>query len=159
MRRQDREVTDGARIDSIIESCDCCRLGLFDGTRAYIVPLSFLFRYENGARVLYFHCALEGKKLTLARERPAVCFEMDTAHRFVAGSGPMDNTMLYQCVMGEGSIGVVESVSDKRSRIGELIARYRRKADPAFFSPPADGVTVLRLAVERISCKENRAAR
>ena len=31
MRRHDREVTERAKIDEIIESCDCLRLGLKDG--------------------------------------------------------------------------------------------------------------------------------
>ena len=41
MRRHDREVIERAKIDEIIESCDCLRLGLNAEDGAYIVPLSF----------------------------------------------------------------------------------------------------------------------
>ena len=41
MRRHDREVTERAKIDEIIKSCDCLRLGLNAEDGAYIVPLSF----------------------------------------------------------------------------------------------------------------------
>ena len=38
MRRSDREVTDLQTIKEIIRACDCCRLGLCDAGKVYIVP-------------------------------------------------------------------------------------------------------------------------
>ena len=58
MRRKDREITDLERIDEIIRACDCCRLGFQDGEGVYIVPVNFGFAWEDGKRVLYFHCLL-----------------------------------------------------------------------------------------------------
>jgi len=43
MRRNDREVNDEMKIDSIIKSCDCCRLGFVENNEAYILPLNFGF--------------------------------------------------------------------------------------------------------------------
>ena len=57
MRRKDREVTDSAKIDEIISSCDVCRLGFNDNGRVYIVPLSFGFENDGGRRIFYFHSA------------------------------------------------------------------------------------------------------
>ena len=48
MRRADREVTDPVKIREIITSCDCCRLGLCDGERAYVVPLDFGLEERDG---------------------------------------------------------------------------------------------------------------
>ncbi|HJC22920.1 MAG TPA: pyridoxamine 5'-phosphate oxidase family protein [Candidatus Eisenbergiella merdavium] len=56
MRRSDREITESGRIDEIIRSCHCCRLGFCDGKDVYIVPLSFGYRSECGKRSFYFHC-------------------------------------------------------------------------------------------------------
>ena len=39
MRRNDREVTDIAKISDIISKCHCCRLGFYDAGKVYIVPL------------------------------------------------------------------------------------------------------------------------
>ena len=48
MRRKDREVTDDYQIDTIITSCNCCRLGFYDQDSVYIVPLSFGYEKKAG---------------------------------------------------------------------------------------------------------------
>lgn len=44
----------------IVAECDCCRLGLVDNGKAYIVPMNFGFEDAGSALTLYFHCAAEG---------------------------------------------------------------------------------------------------
>ena len=48
------------------------RLGMVDGTRPYVVPISYAFR--EGA--VYFHSA-PGMKVQALRSHPEVCFEVD----------------------------------------------------------------------------------
>ena len=67
MRRTDREITDPEKIREIIDDCTCCRLGLCDEGKAYIVPLSFGYTEREGRYVFYFHSAREGRKLDLIR--------------------------------------------------------------------------------------------
>lgn len=35
MLRKDREIVDNVKINEIISSCNCCRLGFFDNGRIY----------------------------------------------------------------------------------------------------------------------------
>jgi nitroimidazol reductase NimA-like FMN-containing flavoprotein (pyridoxamine 5'-phosphate oxidase superfamily) len=58
MRRKDREITDQADIEAILNEATVCRIGLADDEGPYIVPLSF--GYENGA--VYIHSAPETSK-------------------------------------------------------------------------------------------------
>ena len=44
MRRKDRELTEQAEILRLLARCDTVRLGLWDGTRPYVVPVSFGWR-------------------------------------------------------------------------------------------------------------------
>lgn len=60
MRRRDREITDWEKMLEIVAECDCCRLGLVDNGKAYIVPMNFGFEDAGSALTLYFHCAAEG---------------------------------------------------------------------------------------------------
>ncbi len=60
MRRKDREIIENSKIKEIISNCDCCRLGLNDNGKIYIVPLNFGFIEENGKYTFYFHGAKEG---------------------------------------------------------------------------------------------------
>ena len=78
MRRHDREVTGRVKIDEIIESCDCLRLGLNAEDGAYIVPLSFGYAPGEIAK-FYFHSAMEGRKVSMIGDGAKAGFEMDSA--------------------------------------------------------------------------------
>lgn len=60
MRRKDREVTDPAKIQDIMERCTCCRVGFNDDGEVYIVPLNFGYKISDDKYTLYFHAT--GKK-------------------------------------------------------------------------------------------------
>lgn len=54
MRRKEKEISDESGVDAIIANATVCRLGMVNGDKPYIVPLSF--GYQDQA--LYFHGAL-----------------------------------------------------------------------------------------------------
>ena len=58
MRRKDREITDRAEIEAILNEAMVCRIGLADGGEPYVVPLCF--GYEDGS--VYIHSAPEASK-------------------------------------------------------------------------------------------------
>ena len=68
MRRKDLAVTDPAKIDAIIQGCDCIRLAFADGTHPYIAPLSFGYVREGDTAKFYFHGAANGRKVDLSRK-------------------------------------------------------------------------------------------
>ena len=67
MRRKDRE----RGVEFALEVIDACEYGTvaFQGEEPYCLPLSLVREGEE----LYFHCALEGKKLERLRSDPRVC--------------------------------------------------------------------------------------
>ena len=95
MRRKDREITDRAEIEAILDEAMVCRIGLADGGDPYVVPLCF--GYEDGS--VYIHSArrkrrrpfgsvltmtfdpipggIDGKKIAMIRKNPRCCFEVD----------------------------------------------------------------------------------
>ena len=75
MRRKDLAVTDPAKIDAIIQGCDCIRLAFADGTHPYIVPLSFGYVREGDTAKFYFHGAANGRKVDLSRKLAYAGFE------------------------------------------------------------------------------------
>lgn len=77
MRRKDREVTDAAKIQDIIDRCTCCRVGFNDHGQVYIVPLNFGYTKNDDKYTFYFHGAQEGRKMGLIQTSPEVGFEMD----------------------------------------------------------------------------------
>ncbi len=153
MRRKDREVTDPHRLTEIIRACDCCRLGIRDGDGAYVVPLNFGYKAE-GKGVFYFHCAREGRKLTLLAQSPNVGFELDTHHELRRGSKGCDFTFLYSSVMGRGVVRTVTELAEKREALTLLLTQYGGDGD-TITDAEAESVTVLRLDVSEMTGKEH----
>ena len=153
MRRSDREVTDQGRIDSIIRSCDCCRLGFADGGTCYMVPLNFGFCWEGETRVFYFHGASEGRKLELARRLGRAAFEMDTGHQLRIGDKGCACTIAFQSVMGEGTVEILTDREEKRHGLQTILTQNTGRGGWTFPDKAVDETAVLRLRVESISCK------
>lgn len=108
MRRKDREIKDFDKILQIMRQCDSCVLALNDDGFPYMVPLNFGMDIEDGQLYLYFHCAMQGKKLDLIRKDNRATFEMDCDHNFILYDERMSFTMGYSSVVGHGIIEFVE---------------------------------------------------
>lgn len=108
MRRKDREIKDFDKLLQIMRQCDSCVLALNDDGFPYIVPLNFGMDIEDGQLYLYFHCAMQGKKLDLIRKDNRATFEMDCDHNFILYDERMSCTMGYSSVIGHGLIEFVK---------------------------------------------------
>lgn len=155
VRRKDREVTDPKRIDEIIQSCDCARLGLSDGDAAYIVPLNFAYVRMGGTPTFYFHCAHEGRKLMLLARNPHAGFELDTAHALHPGDAGCDFSFAFQSVIGTGTVAAVTDPAEKKEALRRIVSHYSDREAWEFTAAQAASVTVLRLTMEEMACKEH----
>lgn len=153
MRRKDREVTDFSRMVSILQDCDCCRLGLVEDGEAYIVPLNFGYDTEGDTLTLYFHSAAAGRKLDLLPSQKLVAFEADTGHKLVAGPEACDYTCLYSCVMGKGELTLLTEDADRRHALERVMAHYTGREGWAYMPQYYNHMAMLRLTVREWSCK------
>ena len=155
MRRKDREITELSKVVSIVEACQCCRLGLVEDGEAYIVPMNFGFELAAETLVLYFHCAAEGRKMDLIPQQKAVVFEMDTKHALVSSEKACSFSFLYQCVMGKGRMEILKDRQEKLGGLQQIMKHYSGN-DTWEFDPNAlDRICVLKLTVSEWSCKEH----
>ena len=154
MRRHDREVSERAKIDEIIESCDCLRLGLNAADGAYIVPLSFGYAPEEPAK-FYFHSATEGRKVSMIGSGTKAGFELDGAHRLGQADTACAHTYFFQSVIGTGVIRPVEDLEEKKQALACIMAHYRKDKAYAFSDAQANAVAIFCLHVEQMSCKEH----
>ena len=155
MRRSDREVTDPARIADIISRCVCCRIGFYDGGEVYIVPLSFGYEVKDNAYVFYFHGAAEGRKIDLIRENPRVGFEMDTNYALHEADIACGYSARFQSVTGNGTMSVVSEPGEKKRGLSLLMEHLAGKREWAFDENKLDRVSVFKLEVTKMSCKEH----
>lgn len=155
MRRKDREVTDFSKMMEILQSCDCCRIGLVEDGEAYIVPLNFGFEETDGRLILYFHGASQGRKAELLKKTEIASFEMDTKHTLVEGETACDFSYLYQSIMGKGAVKIFAEREEKESALRKIMAKYSDKADWTFRPEFVDMTMVFALEVQEWSCKEH----
>ena len=153
MRRKDREVTDPVKIREIITACDCCRLGLCDGERAYVVPLNFGFTERNGRYTFYFHSAPEGRKVDLLRQSGWAAFEMDTGHELIEGANGNSCSARYQCVMGGGPVTLLGDREEKKAGLAALMLHDTGTDQWEFDDALVDRTCVIRLEAEELTCK------
>ena len=153
MRRKERELSSTSDIESIINDCDVCRIGLFDGEMPYIVALNFGYMPGSPA-MFYFHCAPEGRKIDIIRSNNGVCFQMDTSHRLTGGEMACDYTMSYRSITGEGTIHIAEDEDERQAGLNCVMNHYTGKSDFTFRPKVMERTTILRLEIESISAKE-----
>jgi nitroimidazol reductase NimA-like FMN-containing flavoprotein (pyridoxamine 5'-phosphate oxidase superfamily) len=137
MRRKDKEMNDTADIQTVIEKAQVCRLAMTDGKTPYMVPLSFGYADNT----LYFHSAVEGTKISILRNHPRVCFEMETDVAVKAGEKPCNYTMAFRSVMGFGTVRFIEDPVEKRRAMDCIVSRYG--ATPGDYDPQTAARTLV----------------
>jgi len=150
MRRKDKQINDIAAIEDILSRATVCRLGLCDGGRPYVVPLCFGYK-ENA---LYFHCAVEGKKLEILRKNENVCFEVDIERELIKGEAACEWGMKYKSVIGFGKAVFVEDAESKRKALDVIMKQY---AEGTFEYPAnaLENIVVIKVEIESMTGKKS----
>jgi nitroimidazol reductase NimA-like FMN-containing flavoprotein (pyridoxamine 5'-phosphate oxidase superfamily) len=150
MRRSEKEITDRAEIGAIIRGAKVCRLGLCDDGEPYIVPMCFGYDGEY----LYFHSAVEGRKLDILRRQPRVCIEIDEMLAMVEADSACRWSMSYRSVMGLGTVEFLENLAAKRAGLAVVMAQYAT-GEFTFPDQAVDRVCVFRVRVDELTGKRS----
>ena len=125
MRRKDREITDKKAIEDIILRSKICKLAMCDGNMPYIVPLCFGFKDNT----LYFHSALQGKKIDILKKNPNVCFEFEIFTQIIKSSAACRWGIKYRSVIGFGETSFITGEELKQQAFDTIMSQY---ADESF---------------------------
>lgn len=150
MRRSEKEITDRAEIDAVIQRSKVLRLGLSDYGQPYVVPLCF--GYDG--RSLYFHCAREGRKLEILRRNNRVCVEFDIVDGLVESDQACNWSMKFQSVIGFGTAQVVEDLPEKRDALALLMTQYSGRSF-AFPDDALKGTVIVRIDILSMTGKQS----
>jgi len=149
MRRKDQEINDIGAIEDIIRKGQVCRLALSENERPYIVPLCFGYKDNN----LYFHTALEGKKIDILRKNNNVCFEIDIDQELVKGKKACNCSMKYRSVIGFGKAELIEDIDSKRKAFNIIMQNYLE----GFFKYPEESIqntVIIKVEIESMTGKK-----
>ena len=153
MRRKDRQITDPAQLEEILQSAECCRLGLVENGLAYIVPMSFGIAREDGKLCLYFHSAPAGRKIELIEQTGTASFEADARYQIQEAEEACEFSCFYQSVIGHGSAAIVRDDAGKLRALRCVMEHYTGKADWEIDPKSLNAVACIRLEIEEMTGK------
>ena len=139
-------------IESIILKAKVCRLGLVDGNRPYVVPMSFGYR-ENA---LYFHTGKKGKKMEILKKNNRVCFEMEVDLEIVPADNPCKWNTRYRSVVGFGRAVILEGPEEKRQALDVIVKHYGGSL-MAYDEKRVKGLAVIKVAIGSMTGKQSKA--
>lgn len=116
MRRKDRAMVE-EDTKTLLETAQVGILSTVSKDNTpYGVPMNFV--YTN--KVIYLHCALEGKKLDNIISRNSICFTVVDAVELM----PAAFATKYKSAIVFGKIVVVEDSEEKRKGLTDMVKKY-----------------------------------
>jgi nitroimidazol reductase NimA-like FMN-containing flavoprotein (pyridoxamine 5'-phosphate oxidase superfamily) len=155
MRRKDKEITSVDKKIEIIEKNKICRVALSRNNFPYIVPLNYGYSFEDNKLTLYFHSAIEGKKMNIIKENNNACFEIDCDCRLIEGETPCSHGYEFKSIIGFGKIIIMETPEEKTNGLNILMRHQTGKETQYNFTGDALGkVIVYKMEVEGFTGKQ-----
>ena len=148
MRRKDKEITDKKVMLNIISKAQVCYLGMSKNSKPYVIPINFGY-YED---TIYFHCALEGKKIDILKENPHVCMVFNVDNKLINDVAQDDWTMYYKSVVAFGKVEFIMDIAERQNVINIMFHHYGGKDYP-LPEPVLAKTMFLRVKIEKITGK------
>ena len=151
--KREREVTDPAQIQYILDTAKVLHLGMVDGDEPYVIPMNYGYTLENGKLTLYLHGATKGRKLDVIQANPKVFFSLECDVVPFEGERPCQYGTTYASVMGRGVAEIVEDVDEKCEALTVLMKTQTGK-DFTFTAKLVSIVSVIRIHVSSYTAKQ-----
>lgn len=155
MRRNDREVLELDDILKIVDKCEIVRLGMVDSGIPYIVPLNFGYEVIDDTLIMYFHSALEGRKIDILKTNPFVCFEMDCSLKIIKHEIPCKWSAEYESIIGYGNVSFIENADKKKKALDLIMNKYGFKGVPEYNQSIYQKTNMYKLIVDSMTGKRN----
>lgn len=107
MRRKDEEISDVKVFETILKSAKYVTLALCENNHPYLVSLSH--DYDEKKNVIYFHCAIEGKKLDYLKSNNLVWGQALLDYGYTHG----ECDHVYATVHFSGKVTFIEEFDEK----------------------------------------------
>lgn len=144
-------ITDKSEIDSVINQCDVCFVGLVeaDGT-PYVIPMNF--GYINNDIIL--HSAPDGKHVGLLALNNHVCVTFCSDNKLVYQHQDVacSYRMLSKSVICKGAVTFIEDLLEKEVALNALMKNYTDRTFK-YSTPALMNVKVWRVTVNELTGK------
>jgi len=155
MRRKDREVKEIKEIEKILLLCKTCHVAMVDDGMPYVVPLSFGYQVlDEKILELYFHSALEGKKIDILRKSKNVCFVATYDGNPKHAETACNYGVFFASVIGYGETVFINDVNEKCEALS-IMFQHQTGKDVRFTAEQTENVCVFKIVSSDFSGKRN----
>ena len=134
----------------VMDKAPYITVGMTDGDgMPYSVPLSLA---RTDEKTFYFHCATEGKKLDILREKPHVCLTAVSKCKPTVGPKDGSFTLEFKSAIAFGKAEIVADDNEKRKALRAICQRFLPNHMDSFDAAVARSMS--RTAVVRITLTE-----
>jgi uncharacterized protein len=150
MRRSDREITDRAAIDAILQSARVMYLGLADADMPFVVPV--FYAYDGTS--LYLHSAKSGNKIRILKRNNRVCFAISIDHGVIESQQACDFEARHRTVIGQGRANFVADEAKRIAALDRIVARFTDQ-HVEYPKTNLDATAVIRIDIDLIKGKSH----
>ena len=155
MRRKDRKIQGIVDKIKIIEKCKYCRIGLSENNYPYIVPLNYGYSYVDENLTIFFHSAIEGKKIDIIKNNNNACFEIDCNTKLIKGEKACNYSYEYRSIIGFGKIIFLKTNVEKTEGLNKIMQHQTgEKINYTFNENELKNVLVFKMVVEDFTGKK-----
>ena len=150
VRRTDRAISTSDAVDLLASANYGVLSTVGEDGCPYAIPLSFVFQ----DRVIYLHCAKEGRKLDNLRGNPAVSFCVVGHAKVLPGEFATE----YESAIASGTASLI-SGDEKEQALIQFLEKYSpdfMKQGLKFIAGSINKVEIIRIDVNEISGKAKR---
>ncbi len=156
MRRKDKEIANHLEVEELLTNALVGRLGTCFNNIPYITPVNFVYDQNK----IYFHSALEGRKIDNINSNQNICFEIDEVISIIPGRGPCGTTTEYKSLIIFGDIKIITDINEKTFALNKLIERYTPQSPRLSSESGATRITgVLVIDIKEITAKQSPVGR
>ncbi len=152
MRRKEREVIGKDKVEEIILKGEIVHVGMCSNNMPYVVPVNYGYK-DN---VIYFHCALEGKKIDILKANENVAFEIVSEQELVVGKEACNYTAKYSSVFGTGIAEIITNKDEKIKGLDILMSQYNKEISFTYKEKAVDKVHVIKINIKEITGKSSK---
>ncbi len=154
------EIKDMTLIDAVLDKAEYGTLALCSENKPYVVPVNFV-RIEHD---IYFHGALQNRKMKILRQNPTVSFSVVENYALIDSDFSSTEGLACPATQFFKSISIdgVAVVQEDRAVKAEVFEALMRKLQPkGGYKPFSDGAydkalkatAVVKIETQKLSCK------
>ena len=143
------------KIERIFLLCKTCHVAMVDDGMPYVVPLSFGYQIlDEKILELYFHSALEGKKIDILRKSKKACFVATYEGNPKRAETTCNYGVFFASVIGYGETEFIND-ADKKCEALSIMFQHQTGEVVRFTAEQTENVCVFKIFSSYFSGKKN----